>query len=438
MDAGSPDPERRVLLVLTEFPPRIGGMQVHAVALADHLARRGCRITILTYRPSLDREAEERTLDESLPYPVERTLSRVAHFENLAVLERAVDRFKPDLVYCSTVFYGALADRCDIPVICRSAGNDVLRPWIGYPFRRFSRLVGTKWFEQRLYRFFEKLEYPDWLHMIFRRRRRLMMEEAARKHRVVLANSQFTSEQLMNVGVDPDRIRVLSGGVDVERFSGVRPEDPCLRAALAIPPDRFVILAACRLERRKGVDFLIRSMDRLVRRVPDAHLLVVGDGRARRQLEMMAASSAAAGRITFAGPISHDRMPAVFAIAQAFVLASRLQVDPITGLVDAETMGRVLCEANAASVPAVAARSGGIPSVIEHGENGLLFTPDDTGEYIDCVAEVHGDPTTRAALVQRGRARAEAEFDWPEIFRVHEELFERLLRSPTSATLAAE
>jgi phosphatidyl-myo-inositol dimannoside synthase len=59
------------------------------------------------------------------------------------------------------------------------------------------------------------------------------------------------------------------------------------------------------------------------------------------------------------------------------VLASREQVDPRTGLRDVETMGRVLCEAHAAGVPVVASRSGGIPSIVDHGRNGLLFEEND-------------------------------------------------------------
>ena len=106
------------------------------------------------------------------------------------------------------------------------------------------------------------------------------------------------------------------------------------------------------------------------------------------------------------------------------VLASRVHVSRIPGLADAETMGRVLLEANAAGVPVVATDSDGIPSVVEHGANGLLFPPDDADGLVSCLERVFGGGVLIARMVSEGRRRAWEWFDWSRVVDVHEQVFQ--------------
>ena len=71
----------RVLLVLTEFPPRIGGMQTHAIYLARHLHGRGYPVAVATYKPASQLEmATFESHDRSLGFPVHRVMSRLGIF----------------------------------------------------------------------------------------------------------------------------------------------------------------------------------------------------------------------------------------------------------------------------------------------------------------------------------------------------------------------
>jgi glycosyltransferase involved in cell wall biosynthesis len=403
-------------------------MQTHALALARQLWRSGHVLEVATYRAATGIErARAAVMDVCEPFRVHRVLSRLSHWHNLDLLEALARRLRPDLVYCSTVFYGELGARLGVPVVSRSVGNDVLRPWIAYPFRPLSESLAAPWLDERLYRLVRALRYPAWVEAAFRRRRRELMIASARKHSAVLANSEFTARILHEIGVEPRRVTVVRGGVDSARFAGVRPS-PTLRASLGIPRERYVLMTACRLVLKKGVDFLVRHMDRIARRFADAHLLVVGDGPHMTALRRLAASSLATARITFAGRVPHDAIEAYYALADAFVLASRLHVDPMTGIVDAETMGRVLCEANAAGVPVLAARSGGIPAVIRHLDNGVLFEPDDADDLCAWLERVRGSPGLADGMVARGRWRARHEFDWSVVARAHERAFASAVR----------
>lgn len=421
----------RLMLVLTEFPPSIGGMQTHALYLSRYLASAGYDLQIVTYHPSSGAERDAaRVFDDELGIPVHRVLSRLAYWHNVEVLVRIATQFLPDLVYCSTVFYGFLRDLVGVPVVCRSAGNDVLRPWIAYPFRFSSRLLATRRFDSWVYNTFKRLEYPELIEALFRQKRHELMGMSARRMDRIIANSQFTAQLLSEVGVRDGRVEVVVGGVDAGRFAVPNGHDRSeLRRALGVAADRYVITTICRQVAKKGVDLLLRAFHVARYLMDDAHLLIVGDGRHRRRYQRLAAELGLDGHVTFAGSVEHRDIPRYYWLSDLFVLASRIQTDPATGVRDAETMGRVLCEANAAGVPVVAARSGGIPSVISHERNGLLFEPDDEGDLIAQMQRVRGDPALTQRLVQGGLRQARNGFDWSTVLQAHESCFARVLGS---------
>lgn len=427
---------RRILLVLTEFPPAIGGMQTHARYLSEFLHDHGYEIEVHTYFPPSELERDQAsTFDEKLPFPVHRDLSRIGYWHTVKLLQQAISRFRPQLVYSSTVFFGVLGKLSGVPVICRSVGNDVLRPWIAYPFH-----WGTKWLshwrlERLLFDFFRRLETPDIVEMLFRKKRKELMSESAREARYILANSHFTQSLLEDeVGVEKGRIQVLIGGVDARRFHNrANPVHGVIRKTLGIPPDAFLLTTACRLVAKKGVDFLLRAFAEFAPLHSDWHLMIIGHGRKEKSLQTLATELGFHHRVTFTGPVPHDHIHSYYTASDVFVLASRVEENPRTGLRDAETMGRVLCEANAAGIPVVAARSGGIPSVVSHEQNGLLFEPDQSADLLRQLHRIRAEPQLVAKMVERGRTMAREQFDWSVVLSRHEELFGRLLQHSTQS-----
>ena len=87
----------------------------------------------------------------------------------------------------------------------------------------------------------------------------------------------------------------------------------------------------------------------------------------------------------------------------------------------------MLCEANATGIPVLASRSGGIPSVITHDDNGLLFASDDIDDLVTQFRRMHEDEALRRRLVRRGRERAEQEFAWQHLIAAHEACFRETL-----------
>lgn len=399
---------RRLLLILTEFPPSFGGMQTHAVQLCRYLQQKGYRAEVATYRGP----------EVAFPFPVHRCLSRISFVENLCRLETLARRVRPDALYSSTVFYGRLAAATGIPMIARSAGNDVLRPWIVWPYRWLSGTLGRPWLEDSLYRRFRKLERPEWVESLLLERRSAEVRESVRGLAHVLANSEYTAGLLR--GLSAASVEILAGGVDAKRFRRQRDT----RDELGLPRDRHVVMTACRMVPKKGLDLLMRAVARLA----GAHLVVAGDGKQMARCEALACELGIEGRVTFAGRVAHHDLRRYYWAADQFVLASREHVDQRTGLRDVETMGRVLCEAHAAGVPVVASRSGGIPSVIDHGRNGLLFEEDNLEALVDAMERVRGDGALARRLADEGVRDAVQRWDWEVVCGAHERAFRAVRR----------
>jgi glycosyltransferase involved in cell wall biosynthesis len=249
------------------------------------------------------------------------------------------------------------------------------------------------------------------------------MRTAAGCAGTILANSHFTRRLLLEIGVPPERIRVVVGGVDASFFARPPVDLVHLRQELGLPVEKKLFLTACRLVDKKGLEFLL---DWFARQEPASrgwHLAVVGTGKRQARLRALSRDLGVSDQVTFVGGVPYESMPAYYWCADLFVLASTVVRDPITGVCDAETMGRVLCEANAAAVPVVASASGGIPSVITDGANGLLFQENDAAGLSDCVTRLLGDGGLQSRLVAEGLSRARARFDWAHILSVHRDAF---------------
>jgi len=151
------------------------------------------------------------------------------------------------------------------------------------------------------------------------------------------------------------------------------------------------VLFVGRLEPEKNVVCLIRAVRLLQDMGRETRLTVVGQGSERKLLEPEC-SSLAQGTYRFLEHVGHSELLATrMAGADILVLPSR-----------EERQGKVLLEAMACSVPVVAARAGGIPSVIHDGHTGLLFNPDSVSELADCIAKLADDAQLRSKLVDNG------------------------------------
>ncbi len=187
-------------------------------------------------------------------------------------------------------------------------------------------------------------------------------------------------------GIPPARVQVIPNGIDAALFA-----PPA--AGEARPSVGPTIGALARLDPRKGLPFLLQALARLLPDLPEATLLIGGDGEDRAALERQAHELNLAGQVVFAGPV-HDP-PAFYRCCDLFVLPS---LD--------EGFGLVVLEAMASGLPVIGTRVGGVPELIEHGRNGLLVEPGDASAIAAALRTLWADPALRGRLAEAGRSTA--------------------------------
>jgi glycosyltransferase involved in cell wall biosynthesis len=212
------------------------------------------------------------------------------------------------------------------------------------------------------------------------------------------------------------RFAVIPNGVDLSRFAA--PPPPCsLRREIAVPPEAPLIGVVARLEPEKGHAHLLEAWPRVAAAVPDAWLVIVGEGSEcqalRARVEGMPAD--AARRVVFTG--RRDDVAALTAELSVAVLPSLR-----------EAQGISLLEAMARRVPVVASAVGGIPEVVTYGVDGLLVAPAHADALADALVRLARSPALRRRLGEAGYATVRDRFSIEAQVRRIQELYDEELR----------
>jgi glycosyltransferase involved in cell wall biosynthesis len=221
----------------------------------------------------------------------------------------------------------------------------------------------------------------------------------------------------------PSRIPVslIHNGVDMDRYAH---QDPCctLREEYAMPPDAQIVGVVARLEPEKGHPTLLEAWPRVLRSVPCAYLLVVGDGSCREALEAQARDLGIAGHVVFTG--RREDVPAVTAALEVAVLPSYR-----------EAQGLTVLEAMALSRPVVASNVGGIPEMIEDGRTGLLVPPKDPVALANAIVRLLTDHAYADLLARGGHDLVHEQFCVERMVRAIEDLYDEgitAIRAPVA------
>jgi glycosyltransferase involved in cell wall biosynthesis len=197
-------------------------------------------------------------------------------------------------------------------------------------------------------------------------------KRALLKADLTLAVSNYTRDRLIQeVGLDPDRVKILPNTFAADRFA-IAPKPPRLLRKYGLRPDTPVILTVCRLadtECYKGYDQIIKAMPEIVRAVPEARYLLVGKGPDRPRIERLIAEAGVQDAVILAGFVPDEELAEHYNLCDIFAMPSR-----------AEGFGIVYLEALACGKTVLAGNKDGSRDALGGGELGLLVDPDDTAE----------------------------------------------------------
>jgi phosphatidylinositol alpha-1,6-mannosyltransferase len=295
-------------------------------------------------------------------------------------------------------------------MVTRVVGNDFLRPWCGYELPLDSllyRLAGKA----------TKMRLKD-LEVRIRKEKTI---ERLQQVDAVVANSEWTKGQLIKEGISESGVHVVTGGVDTTIFHpSVNKRQ--VRREVNLPESARVIITAGNLVMKKGFDTVLRVVANLTTKWPSLRYVIVGDGRYETRLRNLAADLGVDDNVIFAGRKDQKDLCRYYQAADVYVQVSRNHRLE-TGYLDVETMGRTYMEAGACGTPVVAARVGGVPSVVRDNVNGLLVEdPLNREDIAEAVDRLLTDVDLRHRLGGAGLEMARESFSWEQVAARFEDL----------------
>ena len=232
-----------------------------------------------------------------------------------------------------------------------------------------------------------------------------LMRFTYRHAEVVIANSEFTRQALLDIGVAEERIQLINPGVDIERYQpGLTTTD--LREQIGISESQPLILSVGRLSRRKGFDRVVGSLAALMADGLDVHYALIGIGEDREYLEDLAAQHDVADRIHFLGHVSMDDLPRWYNACDLFTMPNR----EING--DTEGFGMVFIEASACGKPVVAGQAGGTGSSVVDELTGIRVDGESPAAVQAALHKMLTDKTLAQRLGDQGRQYVTDNFSW--------------------------
>lgn len=373
------------LLTLSwEYPPKIvGGIARVVHDLTKAMAVQDMHVTVVTVGDAAHESCLENNrlqICRVAPYAIEHYdfLQWVTHL-NLSLLEKAA----------SLAFSGSRFDLIHAHDWITAYSALVLKGLLQAPL--VSTIHATEWGRNQglhndLQRYISNVEW----HLTY---------ESSR----VIVNSHYMEHQLRGIfGLPSDKIRVIPNGVDAAAFV-CPPTEPSFKTQYAAQHEQ-IVFALGRLVPEKGFHTLLEAVPKLAASVPNLKVVIAGKGPELEALKAKAESLAILHKVYFTGFIDDAERNRLLSIADAAVFPSLY-----------EPFGIVALEAMAARVPVVVSDTGGLRETVDHGVDGLKFSPGDPEDLADQLQRVLTHRAWAASLARRGYDKAVGTYNWPRL-----------------------
>jgi glycosyltransferase involved in cell wall biosynthesis len=232
--------------------------------------------------------------------------------------------------------------------------------------------------------------------------RRFLFEETLDRASIIVTVNQFTRKAYSKVA-DSRKIVVVPIGVDAQEF-GYSPMK-----------QNYKILAIGQLFVRKGFDYAIKAMPKILRHFPESQLHIVGNGPQYGNLVALAQRLDVSDHVYFHGFIEHRELPSLYASCQVTCL-------PVLE----EGFGMATLEAMSAGRPVISTNAVGPSEIIRHGKTGLIVPIADANALSEASIDLLGDFELSKKMGIEGRKLVEEMYDWKVIARQYYDIYTRL------------
>ena len=229
-----------------------------------------------------------------------------------------------------------------------------------------------------------------------------------RTSKFVIFESEYERQRLVRFGLDRHRSVVVHSGIELSEFSP-RPKDREFFKEINLSPDDIVVGTVARLSEEKGQIYLIEAMAEVIKTIPRAKLIFVGDGPLLGSHKSQVTSHKLEDKILFLG--EKRDIPRYLSLMDLFVLSSRRESFPLSAR-EAMAMGK----------PVVATKVGGCSEVIKDGQTGILVAPADSRALAAAIAGLLNDKAKMRRMGETARLRALNLFNQNRWLDTNEEL----------------
>jgi phosphatidylinositol alpha-1,6-mannosyltransferase len=351
----------RTIFVTNDFPTRRGGIETFVLSLCQEMDPD----QVVVYTASMPGDL---AYDAKLPFPVYRDPAGML-LPTPAVGRRVVEVMQRH--HCDWVIFGSSAPLGLLGRRLRRAGAERIVALTHGHEVWWARVPVTRQLLRRIGDSVDVMTYvSEWC-----------------RERIAPALSDTAAARMERLSptVDTDRFYPGCGGAEV-------------RERLGIPADAPVVVCTARFVPRKGQDTLVRAWPTVLEEIPDAVLLLVGDGPDRRRIERMVHRCGIEGSVIFTGSVPWDEMPGYTDAGDVFAMPVRSRW---FGL-EAEAFGIVFLEAQVCGLPAVIGNSGGAPeSRLTPGKALLLERPRAVVELAHAIVALIEESRSRETLLSR-------------------------------------
>jgi len=375
----------RLALVTQDFLPEVGGIQTYSYELALRLHEKCEHFMVVA--PACKGAAET---DRRLPYPVYRVKARndLLGLAAIPMLPAYWNKMNID-----TVFH-AQWQSLPVSVLAKKAGT-------------IKHLFVAAHARELLFNPLKKSILPEqW----YDRYRDYLLDKVDHFFPV----SDFTAELIHQLNIDHQKITTVINGTDPDKFYPKKV--PGLQKKWGLKNER-ILMTITRLNARKGIDTVLKSLPNILERFPDLTYVIVGAGEFEPRLRALVRDLNLGNAVIFTGRVSYEELNDYYNLCDLFVMPS------ISDYPNVEGFGIVFLEANACEKPVIGSTSGGIPSAVLDGETGLLVEERNPARLSRAVIELLSDPARMRSMGKKGRERVLEEANWNA---VSDKLFNRM------------
>lgn len=250
---------------------------------------------------------------------------------------------------------------------------------------------------------------------------KLMVGIACKGANHIISDSSHYIDQLNKLGFNPRRVSIIRYGVNTKIFKKIK-KDIGLVKSLRLKVSDRIVLAVGRMVAQKGFIYLIKAFYNIAKKIPEAKLILVGDGYERSRLESEVKDLKIEDSVIFAGTISYDKLNFYYNIADVFVMPS---IRDKEGNTDASPVA--MMEAMSCGLPVVATKFAGSEDLLLGGKTGFLVKEKNIKQITDAICKFLSAKGDKVKIQMEVRKIAEKNFSLDSVSKKYIEVFKNYL-----------